>query len=103
MTTETAGAGARIGGELIDVHMHYLPPGYRAALAAAGLDQLDGGMPIPEWSEALALSAMDQLGIETAMLSITSPSVRFLDGAAERALCREVNEDGADLVRRYPG
>lgn len=83
--------------------MHYLPAGYRAALAAAGLDTLDGGMPIPEWSEALALQAMDQLGIETAMLSVTSPSVRFLEGAAERRLCREVNDAGADLVRRHPG
>jgi predicted TIM-barrel fold metal-dependent hydrolase len=95
--------GGRIGARLIDVHMHYLPAGYRDALAAAGLDRLDGGMPIPDWSEALALNAMDRLGIETAMLSITSPSVRFLDGAAETRLCREVNDAGADLVRRYPG
>lgn len=86
----------------IDVHMHFLPDCYRQALDSAGLKTLDGGMPIPEWSEDLALATMDRLGIETAMLSISSPSVRFVQGAAELKLCRDVNRAGADLVKRRP-
>lgn len=95
--------GGRLGTRLVDVHMHYLPRCYRDALDAAGLEQLDGGMPIPEWSEELTLAAMDELGIETAMLSVSSPSIRFVEGEAERRLCRQVNESGADLVCRHPG
>ena len=59
-------------------------------------------MPIPDWSEDAALTAMDELGIETAILSLSSPSVRFLEGEAERGLCRQVNEVGAELRQRRP-
>lgn len=86
----------------IDVHMHYLPACYREALHKAGMSTLDGGIPIPTWSEDLALQTMDRLGIETAILSVSSPSVRFVQGEAERELCRAVNLAGADLVRRRP-
>jgi predicted TIM-barrel fold metal-dependent hydrolase len=92
----------RIGGKLVDVHMHFLPECYREALAAAGMATLDGGIPIPQWSEDLALKTMDELGIESALLSISSPSIRFLDGQAELDLCRNVNLAGADLVARHP-
>lgn len=46
----------------IDVHAHYLPPGYRAALARAGIEHPDGMPEVPAWSESSALALMDELG-----------------------------------------
>lgn len=77
---------------MIDVHAHYIPDGYRAALAAAGHGQPDGMPAIPEWSAVEHLALMDQVGIEVSMLSISSPGV----WSAE--LAREVNEEGRRLV-----
>jgi predicted TIM-barrel fold metal-dependent hydrolase len=82
--------------------MHFLPECYRQALADAGLATVDGGIPVPSWSEDAALAALDRLGVATAMLSVTSPSVRFVEDEAERTLCRQVNLAGIDLVRRHP-
>lgn len=87
----------------IDVHHHFIPDEYRAALLAAGVTQPDGMSAIPEWDEATALATLDQLGIDTAFLSISSPGVHFGDDAAARALARRTNEDASRLTRTYPG
>ena len=90
-------------GPRLDVHAHFLPDFYREAAQAAGLAQPDAGVPAwPDWSEAAALATMDRLGIGTALLSISSPGVHFGDDAAAGRLARQVNEAGADLVRRHP-
>ena len=86
----------------IDVHIHFLPEYYHDALVAAGLSQPDGMPKIPDWSEDEALVAMDRLGIETAMLSISSPGVHFGDDKAAGELARRVNETAAQLVRKRP-
>jgi predicted TIM-barrel fold metal-dependent hydrolase len=89
---------------LIDAHSHFLPPVYAQALAEAGLVVLDGGFPVPAWSEQRALAHMNQHGIETSMLSVSSPTVSFLkDKPARRRLARAVNEFAGELVRRSPG
>jgi predicted TIM-barrel fold metal-dependent hydrolase len=87
---------------MIDVHAHYLPDFYRDALVAAGQAQPDGIQRLPDWSEASALAMMDALGINTAMLSISSPGVHFGDDAAAARLSRQLNEEGARLVKAYP-
>ena len=88
---------------LVDVHAHYLPPQYTQALSDAGLVTLDGGFPIPSWSEAATLAHMEQHGIETLMLSVSSPSVGFLKDPLKRVeLARHVNEFAAEIVRRNP-
>lgn len=66
----------------IDVHAHFLPPCYAEALAKAGMTTLDGGFPVPAWSGEAALEMMDRQGIETAMISLSSPSTHFLDPKA---------------------
>ncbi|WP_374345477.1 amidohydrolase family protein [Phenylobacterium sp.] len=86
----------------IDVHQHFLPPVYADALNRAGLRTVDGGMPIPAWSEAAALEMMDRQGIETAMVSLSSPSAHFLPLAERPGLVREINEAGAALMRAHP-
>ena len=87
----------------IDVHTHYLPEFYRQALIENGQSHPDGMPKIPEWSEASALQTMDALGIQTAMLSISSPGVYFGDDSAARALSRRINDEGARLKRKNPG
>jgi hypothetical protein len=81
----------------IDVHAHYLPEAYHDALVAAGQAQPDGIPALPEWNEALALAAMDELDVRLAILSISSPGVHFGDAAAATELARRHQRDrGAD-------
>jgi len=58
----------------IDVHAHYLPPAYRDALERGGHRHLDGnaGGP-PSWEVSEHLEVMDESGIRSSMLSISSP------------------------------
>jgi predicted TIM-barrel fold metal-dependent hydrolase len=46
---------------------------------------------------------MDRLGIETSLLSISSPGVHLADDAAARELARAVNEAGRGAVVDHPG
>jgi len=86
----------------IDVHFHYLPGFYRQALADNGQSKPDGMPAIPGWSEASALETMDTLGVQSAMLSISSPGIHFGDGAAALALAQRINDEGARLKRERP-
>src|SRR5262249_13112599 len=64
------------GGEAmtaIDVHHHVVPDFYRARLEAAGLLRPIPGVAYPDWSPAASLAAMDRLGIDAAVVSITEP------------------------------
>ncbi|MDE3070279.1 MAG: amidohydrolase family protein, partial [Acidobacteriota bacterium] len=83
----------------VDVHAHFLPPGYREACEAAGQSTPDGTPALPEWSPEAALELMDHVGVRSAMLSISSPGVHFGDPSAAVTLARSVNEAGAALVR----
>jgi predicted TIM-barrel fold metal-dependent hydrolase len=85
-----------------DVHAHYLPPPYAAALAQAGMLKADGGMPIPTWSRDAHLATMAALGITTSILSVSSPGLQFLDPPAAARLARQINESGAQLTQEYP-
>jgi predicted TIM-barrel fold metal-dependent hydrolase len=88
---------------VVDLHSHFLPPRYRASALAHGAGHPDGMPALPEWDAAGALAMMDDVGIGTAMLSISSPGVSFLDSTEDRIeLCRVVNEDGAATVAAAP-
>lgn len=86
----------------IDVHAHFLPEVYASALAKHGLTKLDGGMPIPVWNSALALTTMDKLEIETAIISLSSPSTHFLPVQEKPDLARQVNLAGHALTVEHP-
>ncbi len=88
--------------QTIDVHAHFLPPVYQAALQDAGVKSLDGGMPIPEWSAERALAIMDEVGIAGAVLSVSSPHVSFVDATRAARLCRSINDYAAEVRHRYP-
>jgi predicted TIM-barrel fold metal-dependent hydrolase len=86
----------------VDVHAHFLPEAYRASLAAAGFEKVDG-MPVPAWDAGMHVALMDRLGVATSLLSVSSPGVHFGDDGAARSLARQVNEDGRRVVESYPG
>jgi 6-methylsalicylate decarboxylase len=88
---------------VIDVHAHYVPDGYRAALLANGHEHPDGFAQVPPWSATEHVAAMDRLGIATSLLSISSPGVHLGDAATTPDLTREVNEAGRRAVVDHPG
>jgi len=87
---------------MIDVHAHFLPPAYVHALARAGIDRPDGFPRVPRWNAAEALALMDRLGVDIAMLSVSSPGVGFAGSRAAVALARDVNDEGIALVHAHP-
>lgn len=86
----------------IDTHAHLIPPDYRRQLANAGIDDA-GGRPLPEWSPDIALEAMAELDVATAVLSVSTPGTTFLPHAADAAaLARDVNDYTAARVAEHP-
>lgn len=91
-----------LGGR-IDIHVHFVPEFYRAALIEAGHARPDGMPAIPAWDPEAALAFMDELSVATSILSISSPGVHFGDDNAAASLARAVNIEGAALRERHPG
>jgi 6-methylsalicylate decarboxylase len=85
----------------IDTHHHIVPPSYAAWLKRKGMEA--GGLPIPQWNAEAALALMDKYGIETAIMSVSTPGVHLGDDAEARDKAREVNECAASVVRKDPG
>jgi 6-methylsalicylate decarboxylase len=87
---------------LLDVHAHFLTPRYLEAAKEAGHVRPDGMPGWPDWDAGRHLDLMDEWGITTSLLSISSPGTHFGNDAVARALSRHVNETGAELTRQYP-
>ena len=85
----------------IDVHHHLIPKFYRKALTAQNI-KASGGFPLPVWSSRQSQGLMNNFGIGTAILSISSPGVHFGDDAAARYLSRECNEYCAKVISDNP-
>jgi predicted TIM-barrel fold metal-dependent hydrolase len=85
----------------IDVHQHLLAPDYVRLLHRHGIDQA-GGRALPSWSPQAALNVMDELGIATGVVSVSTPGVGFLQGREAAAVAASLNDYSADLVRQHP-
>jgi predicted TIM-barrel fold metal-dependent hydrolase len=86
----------------IDTHAHLIPPQYRDALRKAGIDEA-GGRALPQWSPELALAAMAELDVTTAILSVSTPGTTVLPRVADAAaLARDLNDYSAALVAGEP-
>src|ERR1700761_1739953 len=82
----------------IDTHHHLIPPDYRKALQKAGLSEA-GGRALPDWSPEASLQAMAELGISTAILSVSTPGTAFLPNPTDAAaLARDLNDYAAELA-----
>lgn len=85
----------------IDTHTHVVPPAYLSWLK--NNPSYHGALV--DWRIESTLAAMDEKGIATAVLSVSSPGVRRGPGddpASVRRLAREVNEFCAEVVRDDP-
>lgn len=86
----------------IDTHHHLIPPDYRKALQQAGLLEA-GGRALPEWSPEASLQAMAELGVGTAILSVSTPGTAFLPNPADAAgLARDLNDYTAEVAAGQP-
>ena len=85
----------------IDMHVHYIPEAYRKELKLKVEGDPDG-FPMPKWDAATHLKMMEHLGITAAMLTLSSPHLNFGDPEAAKKVARESNEEGAEVVRKYP-
>lgn len=89
----------------VDVHHHHIPPFY----LEENLDRITaswGGRlsaPWHGWTPRRAIEAMDRAGIETSVLSLSSPGVWFGDAAQARTLARRVNEYASRMRAEHPG
>jgi predicted TIM-barrel fold metal-dependent hydrolase len=86
----------------IDTHHHAVAADYRNLLREAGIDEA-GGRAVPEWSPDGSLQTMAELGVGTAILSVSAPGTTFLPKAADAAaLARDLNEHLAAVVAAQP-
>ena len=86
----------------IDTHHHAIPTDYRNLLRKAGIDEA-GGRAVPEWSPEGSLQTMSELGVGTAILSVSTPGTAFLPNPADAAaLARDLNDYLASVVAAQP-
>ncbi|MCV7029997.1 amidohydrolase family protein [Mycobacterium sherrisii] len=86
----------------VDTHHHAVPSEYRNLLRKAGIEYA-GGRGLPEWSPEGSLQAMSELGVGTAILSVSAPGTTFLPNPADAAaLARDLNEHLAAVVAAQP-
>jgi len=85
----------------IDVHHHITPAEYVNKLASIGITE-SLGQPFPKWSPEKSLSFMKKIGIDIAMMSISTPGVYFRDDNFSRDFARMCNEYMAVIKSKYP-
>lgn len=95
-STDSASSAAPAKPHRIDIHHHFVSPGYSAALKQMGRGHA-------KWSVQMSLADMDKSGIQMSMLSLIQPAVTFGDPALGRKLAREANEYAAKLSRDHTG
>lgn len=85
----------------IDVHHHIVPPIFRQTMLEKGIEKV-AGAPLPKWSPAQSIDIMDQIGTQTAIVSLSAPGVYFGNVQEACTLAREVNEYSAQMRQDYP-
>jgi 6-methylsalicylate decarboxylase len=88
----------------IDVHHHFLPPGYveQAREFVARTWPAMRGVYGVAWTPERSIEEMDRHGIASAVVSISSPGVSFADASTTVRLSRLVNDYGASMKRDHP-
>ena len=103
----------------IDVHNHFYSPAYLKELKTGSYvtkvtEDAEGNSIIayegdyniysPDHRDIEArLAELDRVGIQTQMLSLTTPGVHIEDKARGLHLAQATNEDFADITKRFPG
>ncbi|KAH7381779.1 amidohydrolase family protein [Cadophora sp. MPI-SDFR-AT-0126] len=85
----------------LDVHHHFYPEVFTRALERAGGDP--SGWSIPPWTLEADQQLARDIGVKTAILSVTTPGPCIeKDPKAAAKLARAVNEAGAAIRDQYP-
>lgn len=87
---------------VVDFHHHAPLASYVEKLTAIGV-QAQPGADFPSWVPDDSIRVMDRLGIDQAILSIASPGFYFGDQSFTDELCRESNDELADVVKHGRG
>lgn len=88
----------RNNSQQIDCHFHVMPPEYRKLVGDARADRR-----MDTWTVQGSLEAMDAVGAQMAIASITTPGLWFDDVGESRAMCRVSNDFMKRLEIDYPG
>jgi predicted TIM-barrel fold metal-dependent hydrolase len=87
----------------IDTHHHAIPAEYLRRLQATGMSAAPGNLKVPEWTPEASLAAMDELGVQTAVLSVSSPGTTIASTPADAAaLAHDLNDELAAVVADRP-
>lgn len=84
----------------IDLHAHYLSPGYKRFLKDQFNDMGDG-VKTPAYDIDTTLQIMDQVNIDYSVISISSPHINTGEKSSTIELADEVNEYGATQHAKY--
>jgi aminocarboxymuconate-semialdehyde decarboxylase len=104
----------------LDLHTHYYPPGYFERIERSGgafsfgtsptgqrIIRYRGarffGVTAPMTDVARRLEDMDRVGIDTEVLSLSTPNVYFVEGADQADVARAANDAYAELAAKHPG
>ena len=89
----------------IDVHHHYFSPEWYDYLSGHYTNsyKFPGMAILKKWSPEADIESMDAGGVRTSILSTTTPGVWFGNLDDARRMARNMNDYGAELVRKYPG
>ena len=102
-------AHAQSGRRVIDIHHHFTAPGYLKALASKDGQYRQGFTPyfnynvLKSYSPAKDIELMDMEGVETCILSCTTPGIWFGDPQESATLAREMNEFATKMASDYKG
>jgi len=84
----------------IDTHHHMLPEFFFEATNEKANPV--GGLKPQVWSIGASLAFMDELEIDIAVTSISTPGIELHDRIASKKLARKCNDFAAMLVSKYP-
>jgi aminocarboxymuconate-semialdehyde decarboxylase len=104
----------------LDLHTHYYPAEYFERIERSSGDFSFGtspagqriirfrgarffGVTAPMTDVAKRLEDMDRVGIDTEVISLSTPNVYFVEGRAQADVARMTNDAYAELASRYPG
>ena len=94
----------------LDVHSHFAPPQWAAAIterASRGVTINNPLNAFKDWKPATSIAVMDQAGVATSILSITTPGIWYGEKNSTveetRRLARDCNEFAARMRADFPG
>lgn len=84
----------------IDTHNHMLPNFFYEA--TNDKENPVGGSKPQEWTIEKSLAFMDEMGIDIAVTSISTPGIQLQDRKTSKELARKCNDFAASLIKEHP-